>query len=73
MCSVGLATRATIERLCDSDPTRIKSMFVRFRNVCFPGESMRYEFYLTDTGARFRAVCAERNAVVLDRGEVCFA
>jgi acyl dehydratase len=72
MCSVGLATRATIERLCDDDPTRIRSMFVRFKNVCFPGETMRYEFFRTETGARFRTVCMERNVVVLDRGEVCF-
>jgi acyl dehydratase len=72
MCSMGLATRAVIERFCDDDPERIQSMFVRFRNVCFPGETMRYEFYLTDTGARFRAVCVEREAVILDRGEVSF-
>jgi acyl dehydratase len=73
MCSMGLATRAVIERFCDNQPERVKSMFVRFRNVCFPGETMRYEFYLTDTGARFRTVCVERDAVILDRGEVRFA
>ncbi len=72
MCSMGLATRATIECLCNNDPTRIRSMFVRFRSVCFPGETLRFEFYLTDTGARFRAVCVERKVVVLDRAEVCF-
>jgi acyl dehydratase len=72
MCSMGLATRAVIERFCDNDPSRIQSMFVRFRNVCFPGETMRYEFYLTDKGARFRTVCVERDTVILDRGEVAF-
>lgn len=71
MCSMGLATRAVIARLCDDDPSRIRSMFVRFRNVCFPGETMRYEFYRTDQGARFRVVCKDRGVVVLDRGEVC--
>lgn len=73
MCSMGLATRAAIEVFCDNDPTRIKSMFVRFRNVCFAGETMRYEFYRTGTSARFRTVCVERDAVILDRGEVTFA
>jgi acyl dehydratase len=72
LCSMGLATRATIEKFCDNDPSRIKSMFVRFRNVCFPGETMRYEFYMTDAGARFRTVCVERDVVILDRGEVTF-
>jgi acyl dehydratase len=72
MCSMGMATRAVIARFCDDQPERIRSMFVRFRNVCFPGETMRYEFYRTATGARFRVVCLERDAVILDRGEVCF-
>jgi acyl dehydratase len=72
MCSMGLATRAVISRFCENDPARIRSMFVRFRNVCFPGETMRYEFYRTDDGARFRATCKERDVVILDRGEVCF-
>lgn len=72
MCSMGLATRAVAEALCGNDPARVRSMFVRFRNVCFPGETMRYEFYRTDKGARFRAVADGRGAVILDRGEVCF-
>jgi acyl dehydratase len=72
MCSMGLATRAVIEKFCGDDPARVKSMFVRFRNVCFPGETMRYEFYRTDGGARFRTVAKEREVVILDRGEVCF-
>lgn len=72
MCSMGLATRAVVEKFCGDDPARVKSMFVRFRNVCFPGETMRYEFYRTDTGVRFRTVCKEREVVILDRGEVCF-
>ena len=48
-------------------------MFVRFKSVAFPGETMRYEFYKTDTGARFRVRVVERDAVILDRDEVCFA
>ncbi len=72
LCSMGLATRATIEKFCNNDPSRIRSMFVRFKSVCFPGETMRYEFYITENGARFRAVCAEREVIILDRGEVTF-
>ena len=72
MCSMGLATRAAIACLCDNRPERIRSMFVRFRNVCFPGETMRYEFFRTDRGARFRAIAKDRDAVILDRGEVHF-
>lgn len=72
MCSMGMATRAVIARYCDDRPERLRSMFVRFRNVCFPGETMRYEFYRDQGGARFRVVCAERDVVILDRGDVRF-
>jgi acyl dehydratase len=72
MCSMGMASRAVISQFCNDDPLRVRSMFVRFLNVCFPGETMRYEFYRTDEGARFRVVSKEREVVILDRGEVCF-
>lgn len=72
MCTMGLATRATISAFCKDEPGRIRSMFVRFSNVCFPGETMHFEFYRTGEGARFRAVCKERDVVILDRGEVAF-
>ncbi|MDG2004430.1 MAG: MaoC/PaaZ C-terminal domain-containing protein [Novosphingobium sp.] len=70
MNTMGMATRAAIAKLCDHDPNRVRSMFVRFSNVCFPGETLRFEFYRSNEGARFRAVAAEREVVVLDRGEV---
>ena len=72
MCTMGIATRACIEKFCDHDPSRIKSMFVRFKSVAFPGETLRFEYYLTEFGARFRARCVERDVVILDRGEVHF-
>ena len=31
--------------------------------------TMRYELYITDSGARFRTVCAQSEVVMLDRGE----
>lgn len=70
MNTMGLATRAAIAELCDHDPARVRSMFVRFSNVCFPGETLRFEFWRTEQGARFQAVVPGRNAVILDRGEV---
>jgi len=70
MCTMGIATRVVIAAMCGHDPQRVRSMFVRFRNVCFPGETLRFEFYLTSDGARFRAVASGREVVILDRGEV---
>jgi acyl dehydratase len=70
MNTMGLATRAVIAELCGHDPARVRSMFVRFSSVCFPGETLRFDFWRTGEGARFRAVVAERDAVILDRGEI---
>lgn len=72
MCTMGIATRACIEKFCDHDPSRIKSMFVRFKSVAFPGDTLRFEYYMTDSGARFRARSVERDTIILDRGEVRF-
>ena len=73
MCTMGMATRAAISTFCNDDPTRIRSMFVRFATVAFPGETLRFEFYKTENGARFRAKALERDVVILDRCEVTFA
>jgi acyl dehydratase len=67
MCSMGIAARAIIQRYCDFDPTRLKSMFVRFSRPVMPGETLRFEFFEESDRLRFRARVVERDVVVLDR------
>lgn len=67
LCTMGLAARAVISRLCDGDPARLRSMDVRFSKPVFPGETIRVEFYLKGDMVRFRCRSVERDLVVLDR------
>jgi acyl dehydratase len=68
LCSMGLATRALIETVCEGDPARIRSVSLRFSKPVFPGETVRVELFKAGDAFRFRARAVERDAVVLDRG-----
>ncbi len=68
LCTMGLATRAIVDSLCDADPTRLRGLSIRFSKPVFPGETLRVELFDTPSGARFRARVVERDVVVLDRG-----
>jgi acyl dehydratase len=68
LCSMGLATRALIETVCEGDPARIRSVSLRFSKPVFPGETLRVEIFKEGDAFRFRARAVERDAVVLDRG-----
>lgn len=67
MCSMGIAARAIIQHYCDFDPSRLKSMFVRFSRPVMPGETLRFEFFEEAGRLRFRARVVERDVIVLDR------
>ena len=45
-------------------------MSVRFVAPAYPGETIRIELFVTEEGLRFRGRALERNALVLDRGEI---
>ena len=71
LCTMGLATRALLKARCGYDPTRMKSMHVRFSRPVFPGETIRTEIFDEANGVvRFRCRSVERDVVVLDRGSV---
>lgn len=67
LCTNGIACRAILQTYCGFDAARFKSMFVRFSQPVYPGETVRFEFFEQGTQLRFRAVAIERDAVVLDR------
>jgi acyl dehydratase len=68
LCTMGLATRAIVESRCGGAPERLKSLYVRFSQPVFPGETIRTEFYDEGPVTRFRCRSIERGLVVLDRG-----
>jgi acyl dehydratase len=70
--SMGIACYALVREFCDSDPTRVKAMALRFSKPFYPGETMALECFRDEAGVRFRARVAERDAVVLDIGSLTF-
>lgn len=69
LCSKGFAGYALLKAYCDFDPTRLKSMALRFSRPVLPGDRIRFEFWQDVPGVvRFRALVPARGQVVLDRG-----
>jgi acyl dehydratase len=68
LCTMGVASRAIMQGCCEDDPDRLKSIKLRFSSPVYPGDTIRTEFWQEDTGVSFRAIAAERDAVVLNNG-----
>jgi acyl dehydratase len=70
LCSYGIAARALIALLCDDDSTRLEHIAVRFSAPCYPGETIRTEYWNLDDGrAAFRCKAVERDVIILNHGE----
>jgi acyl dehydratase len=67
--TMGLACRAILKHFCPRRPELMTSMFVRFVQPAFPGETIRVDLYDEGDRIRFRALAVDRNTIVLDRGE----
>jgi acyl dehydratase len=68
LCTYGVAGRALVKACCGGDPTRLKSMQVRFSSPVFPGETIRTEMWPDGKRVSFRARVVERDVVVLNNG-----
>jgi acyl dehydratase len=68
LCTYGVAGRAVIRACCGNDPTRLKSLQVRFSSPVYPGETIRTEMWPEGDRVSFRARVVERDVVVLNNG-----
>ncbi|MGD2124873.1 MAG: MaoC/PaaZ C-terminal domain-containing protein [Desulfobacteraceae bacterium] len=50
LCTFGFAGRALLHSVCGSDPSRLKSLSVRFMGIVFPGDSLITEGWKVDQG-----------------------
>lgn len=68
LCTYGVAGYLLIRGICGHDPSRLRSLNVRFSSPVFPGESIRLEGVREPEGVYFRAMVPERNQIVLSQG-----
>ena len=68
LCTLGNAGHAILRTCCDYDPTRFKSLQLRFSAPVYPGETIRTELWRDPGVISFRSRVVERDVVVLNNG-----
>lgn len=68
LCTYGVAGHAVLKTYCDSDPTKLGALSVRFSAPVFPGETIRTEMWRKGNTVQFRSRVLERDAIVLNNG-----
>lgn len=72
LCTYGFTGRALLHTLCDSDPSRFKSMKGRFSKPVIPGDTLTICMWVDGTECLFQTR-NQHGDVVLDRGRMTFA
>jgi acyl dehydratase len=68
LATFGVAGHAILREMCGYDPTRFKSIAVRFSSPVYPGETIRTEMWRDGSVVSFRARVVERDVVALNNG-----
>ena len=68
LCTYGVVAYLLTRSVCNHDPTRLRSLGVRFTSPVFPGENIRLEGTRTAEGVHFQASVPARKQVVLSQG-----
>ena len=68
LCSLGIAGHAILKTVCNYNPSRLKSLKLRFSLSVHPGETIRTEIWVDGSSVSFRARVVERDVIVLNNG-----
>lgn len=68
LCTMGFAGRAVLHNSCGSDPERLKSIYVRFMNVAFPGDALMTSGWNMDDGRILFETKNQDGKIVLGNG-----
>lgn len=68
LASFGVVGHAIVKSCCDYDPSRLKSIGLRFASPVYPGETLRTEMWRDGNRVQFRVRAVERDIVVLSHG-----
>ncbi len=71
LCTYGFTGRALLHTLCDSDPSRFKSMSGRFSKPVLPGDALTVSMWVDGNECLFQTR-TQRGDVVLDQGRMTF-
>jgi acyl dehydratase len=71
LCTYGFTGRALLHTLCDSDPSRFKSMEARFSKPVYPGDALTVKMWIDGGEAIFRTE-TQNGDVVIDQGRCTF-
>lgn len=72
LCSFGIATKHIFQKFANNDPSKIKSVKVRFAKHVFPGETLQTEMWKSDDGKKviFQVRVVERNVLAITNAAV---
>ena len=68
LASFGIAARAVLQSLDNSDSSRLRSLGLRFSAPVYPGETIRTEIWRDGNEVSFRARVPERDVIALNNG-----
>ena len=72
LCTYGYTGRGLLAKLCDSDPSRFKSMNARFSKPVYPGDELTVSMWVDGNNALFKTTNQDGD-VVIDQGQCSFA